>query len=82
MITFKDLSLVYPNGTPGLKNVNVTINEGEFVVIVGLSGAGKSTFIRSINRMVTPTDGELYVEDENILNLKVKTLEDYGQKSV
>ncbi len=52
----------------------MTINEGEFVVIVGLSGAGKSTFIRSINRMVTPTDGELYVEDENILNLKGKDL--------
>ncbi len=67
MIQFKDVSLVYPNGTQGLKNINVTINEGEFVVIVGLSGAGKSTFIRSINRLVTPTSGELNVDNENIL---------------
>ncbi|SEP83125.1 phosphonate ABC transporter ATP-binding protein [Piscibacillus halophilus] len=74
MITFNNLSLVYPNGTPGLKNVNLTINEGEFVVIVGLSGAGKSTFIRSINRMVTPTEGELWVEDENVLELSGKSL--------
>ncbi|MCP8615789.1 phosphonate ABC transporter ATP-binding protein [Salirhabdus salicampi] len=74
MITFNDVSLVYPNGHEGLKNVNVTINEGEFVVIVGLSGAGKSTFIRSINRMVSPTEGELIVDGENILNLKGKNL--------
>ena len=70
MIQFKDLSLVYPNGTQGLKDVNVTINDGEFVVIVGLSGAGKSTFIRSINRLVTPTDGELLIDDEDILGYK------------
>lgn len=74
MITFKDVSLVYPNGTQGLKQVNVTIDEGEFVVIVGLSGAGKSTFIRSINRMVTPTSGELYVDGENVIQLQGKEL--------
>lgn len=70
MIEFKDVSLVYPNGTKGLQNVNVTINDGEFVVIVGLSGAGKSTFIRSINRIVTPTSGKLLVDNEDILTYK------------
>ena len=50
------------------------INEGEFVVIVGLSGAGKSTFIRSINRLVTPTDGELLVDGENILTYNGRDL--------
>ncbi|MBM6618088.1 phosphonate ABC transporter ATP-binding protein [Bacillus suaedaesalsae] len=74
MIEFKNLSLVYPNGTQGLKDINVKINEGEFVVIVGLSGAGKSTFIRSINRLVTPTNGELLVEDEDILKVNSKGL--------
>lgn len=74
MIEFKDISLVYPNGTQGLKNVNVKINEGEFVVIVGLSGAGKSTFIRSINRLVTPTSGELIVDDQDILKIKGRSL--------
>ncbi|HLR14339.1 MAG TPA: phosphonate ABC transporter ATP-binding protein [Bacillota bacterium] len=74
MIEFKNVGLVYPNGTEGLKNVNVKINDGEFVVIVGLSGAGKSTFIRSINRLVTPTSGELLVDGENILEHKGKNL--------
>ncbi|MGP4081939.1 phosphonate ABC transporter ATP-binding protein [Pseudalkalibacillus sp. R45] len=74
MIEMKDLSLVYPNGTQGLKNINVKINEGEFVVIVGLSGAGKSTFIRSINQLVTPTEGQLIVDDEDILKYKGKDL--------
>ncbi|WP_163580328.1 phosphonate ABC transporter ATP-binding protein [Gracilibacillus saliphilus] len=74
MIEFNGVSLVYPNGTEGLKNINVKINEGEFVVIVGLSGAGKSTFIRSINRLVTPTSGSLIVDDEDILKAKGKGL--------
>lgn len=67
MIEFKNVSLKYPNGTEGLKNVNVTIGDGEFVVIVGLSGAGKSTFIRSVNRLVKPTSGSLLVDGEDIL---------------
>ncbi|MFC4737413.1 phosphonate ABC transporter ATP-binding protein [Bacillus daqingensis] len=76
MIEFNNVSLTYPNGTKGLKNINVTINKGDFVVIVGLSGAGKSTFIRSINRMVTATDGELRVNGDNILPYKGKKLRD------
>lgn len=74
MIQFKNVSLVYPNGTQGLKNINVTINEGEFVVIVGLSGAGKSTFIRSINKLVESTEGSLLVDSKNVLELKGKDL--------
>lgn len=74
MIEFKNVSLTYPNGTQGLKNVNLKINKGEFVVIVGLSGAGKSTLIRSMNRLVTPTDGELLINDENILSYNQRKL--------
>ncbi|GAA5415970.1 phosphate-import ATP-binding protein PhnC [Paraliobacillus ryukyuensis] len=80
MIEFKNLSLTYPNGTQGLKNINIKINKGEFVVIVGLSGAGKSTFIRSINRLVTPTAGELHVEGEDILQYKGRDLRELRKK--
>lgn len=75
MIEFKNLSLTYPNGTKGLRNINLTVKEGEFVVIVGLSGAGKSTLIRSINRLVTPTEGELKVDSENILTFNGRQLQ-------
>lgn len=74
MIEFKDMSLVYPNGHHALKNINLKINDGEFVVVVGMSGAGKSSLIRSINRMVTPTDGELLLDGEDILAFKEKKL--------
>lgn len=74
MIEFKDMSLVYPNGHHALKNINLKINDGEFVVVVGMSGAGKSSLIRSINRMVTPTDGELLLDGEDILTFKEKKL--------
>lgn len=80
MIEFKNVSLVYPNGVEGLKDINITINDGEFVVIVGLSGAGKSTFIRSINRLVTPTSGSLIVDGSDTLTYNGKELRDLRTK--
>lgn len=74
MIEFKDVSLVYPDGTPGLSRVNLSIQPGEFVVVVGLSGAGKSTLLRSINRLVTPTSGELTVQGTNVLTCRGRAL--------
>ncbi|MBS4175334.1 phosphonate ABC transporter ATP-binding protein [Bacillus sp. FJAT-49736] len=74
MIEFKNVSKVYPNGTKGLKNVNVKINKGDFVVIVGLSGAGKSTFLRSINRLHEISEGEIIINGKSITAAKGKSL--------
>ena len=65
-IEFKNVSKVYPNGHVGLKNINLSIEKGEFAVIVGLSGAGKSTLLRSVNRLHDITAGEIFIK-ENLL---------------
>jgi phosphonate transport system ATP-binding protein len=66
-IEVRKLSKVYPNGLRALDNVNLTIKKGEFVVIIGSSGAGKSTFIRSINRLVQPTSGSITINGNNAM---------------
>lgn len=60
-IRFSDVSVTYPNGFTGLKNINLNIPAGEMVGIVGLSGAGKSTLIRTINGLVPITSGSINV---------------------
>ncbi|MGY4688828.1 phosphonate ABC transporter ATP-binding protein [Salibacterium sp. K-3] len=66
MIEFNNVSKVYPNGTSALNDVDLRIEDGEFVVVVGLSGAGKSTFLRSINRLHEVTKGEILIDGESI----------------
>lgn len=70
MIEFEEVEKRYPNGYEALKHINLTIDQGEFVAIIGLSGAGKSTLIRTINRMHDITDGTLTVDGVNVMELK------------
>ncbi|EOJ28764.1 hypothetical protein UMU_01313 [Enterococcus faecalis EnGen0300] len=72
MIVFTNVSKTYPNGVQGLQNINLTIKEGEIVAIIGLSGAGKSTFLKSINRLVEITEGEIHINNQSITQAKKK----------
>lgn len=74
MIVFDHVSKVYPNGVKGLDDVSLTIDQGEFVGIIGLSGAGKSTLIRSVNRMHDITGGSLTVDGVEVDSLKGRDL--------
>jgi phosphonate transport system ATP-binding protein len=76
MIVFTHVDKIYPNGFKALSDINLTINDGEFVCIIGLSGAGKSTFLRTINKMHDIQKGSLMVNDVDISEAKGKQLRD------
>lgn len=65
MIVIRNLRKEYPNITP-LKNVNAEIKKGDVISIIGPSGTGKSTLLRCINRLETPTSGEILVDGVDI----------------
>ena len=76
-IEIRGLHKIYP--IPGgevhaLTNINLTIEKGDIYGIIGMSGAGKSTLIRCLNRLDTPTDGQILIDGENILAMDKKQL--------
>ena len=57
-----------------LSNISLTIDKGDIYGIIGMSGAGKSTLIRCLNRLDTPTDGQIFIDGENILAMNKQQL--------
>ena len=66
MIEFRDVSKVYTNGTRALQNLNLHVDKGEFVFIVGSSGAGKSTFLKLITCEEKPSSGQIILNGDVI----------------
>ena len=60
--------------TVGVYDINMSIEGGEIFVIMGLSGSGKSTLIRLLNRLIEPTDGQLFIDGQEITNLTKKQM--------
>ena len=77
LIEVKNLSKIYGSGeaeVKALKNINLNIEQGEFVAIVGPSGSGKSTLLHLLGGVDKPSSGEVIIKDESIYKLKEKEL--------
>jgi cell division transport system ATP-binding protein len=77
MIQFINVSKEFPNGTVGLKEIDLKIEEGEFVFLVGASGAGKSTFTKLLIREMLPSAGNILVNGKSITRLKQRQIPHY-----
>lgn len=70
MVQMTDVFKAYENGTKAVKGINITINDGEFVFLVGPSGSGKSTIIKLLTGEVAATDGQIVVNGYNLNTIK------------
>ena len=66
LLSFDDVSMVFPDGTHALDNVSFQVNEGEFVTIVGPSGCGKSTILKIASGLLQHTGGTYDLADDNL----------------
>lgn len=76
----KDKILKETGHTVGVNNVSFDVNKGEIFVIMGLSGSGKSTLIRCLNLLNIPTEGNIIIDDENIVEYDKKKLKSFRQE--
>jgi osmoprotectant transport system ATP-binding protein len=74
MVEFRDVSKVYPDGTKAVDELSLSIDRGQFFVLIGPSGCGKTTSLRMINRLEETTGGTILLDGQDIRSLNPVTL--------
>jgi energy-coupling factor transport system ATP-binding protein len=74
MIEAKDLYFAYPTGLEALKGINLTVDDGEFLAVMGQNGAGKTTLVKHFNGLLKPTKGEVLVDGVSTRDVSVAKL--------
>lgn len=85
MLVIKDLYKTYGSGearVDALKNINLTISQGEFVAIVGASGSGKSTLLHAMAGLDKPTEGHIVIDNQDIYALKGDNLAVFRRRNI
>ncbi len=80
MIVLKDVCKSYKSGTKAIRGINLTIEDGEFVFIVGSSGSGKSTLIKLLMKELEPDSGSITVDGVNINKMKKRYIPKYRRR--
>ena len=74
LIEVNNLEYIYPSGIKALDGINLKINNGEYVALMGENGAGKTTLIKHFNGLLKPTKGDVYINDINTKNESIAKL--------
>lgn len=80
MIEFRGVSKIYNNNVKALSDINVEIEAGEFVFLVGPSGSGKSTFIKMLLKEIEPTNGKILIGDKDLSSITRQQIPYYRRK--
>jgi cell division transport system ATP-binding protein len=80
VISFQQVWKTYPNGTDALRDISLTVPEGDFLFLVGASGAGKSSLVRLLIREEKPTRGQLLVHGQDLGSLRRRHLPHFRRK--
>jgi cell division transport system ATP-binding protein len=80
MIEIQGVSKIYDNGARGLIDLDLQIERGEFVFVVGSSGSGKSSLVRLLLKEIEPTNGKIFVDGQNIAGIRRRKLPYYRRK--